>query len=140
MEAKILKQIFVDTAFILAIVNKRDEMHSKAAELLPSHGPSHWITTDLVLYEVGNSLAKNSKPEAKRIITDFLESDGVEIIYASPGLFRRAFNLYWRYEDKTWGLVDCVSFIVMKDCGLTTALTNDKHFQQAGFTALMREG
>jgi predicted nucleic acid-binding protein len=30
-------------------------------------------------------------------------------------------------------LVDCVSFTVMKDLGLTTAFAFDRHFEQAGF-------
>jgi len=40
--------------------------------------------------------------------------------------------------DKEWGLIDCVSFIVMQERGLTNALTTDEHFEQAGFRALLR--
>jgi len=40
--------------------------------------------------------------------------------------------------DKTWGLVDCVSFVVMRDAGILDSLTTDKHFEQAGFRALLR--
>lgn len=41
-----------------------------------------------------------------------------------------------RYEgffDKTWGLVDCVSFEVMLDHDSRDAFTPDRHFEQAGF-------
>jgi predicted nucleic acid-binding protein len=38
-----------------------------------------------------------------------------------------------------WGLVDCISFIVMQNRGITDALTADIHFQQAGFRALLRD-
>ncbi|MFM6219167.1 MAG: PIN domain-containing protein, partial [Dolichospermum sp.] len=41
-------------------------------------------------------------------------------------------------EDKEWGLVDCISFIVMQDRGISDAPTTDIHFQQAGFRALLR--
>jgi predicted nucleic acid-binding protein len=36
-------------------------------------------------------------------------------------------------------MIDCMSIVVMQDQGLKEALTNDKHFQQAGFRALLRE-
>ncbi len=56
----------------------------------------------------------------------------------TPQLFEQAFNLYKTHEDKAWGLVDCISFVVMKQTGMTQALTFDQHFVQAGFQALMR--
>lgn len=37
-----------------------------------------------------------------------------------------------------WSLADCVAFVVMKEKGITEALTADKHFAQAGFKALLR--
>ncbi len=43
-----------------------------------------------------------------------------------------------QYQDKAWGLVDCISFGVMRKAGVTAALTFDQHFVQAGFQALMR--
>jgi uncharacterized protein len=54
-------------------------------------------------------------------------------------LLNRALQLYSERPDKTWGLTDCISFIVMWDRGLTDAVTADMHFVQAGFRALLRE-
>lgn len=53
-------------------------------------------------------------------------------------LYDAAFTLFKSRKDKDWGLVDCVSFIVMQNRGITDALTTDEHFQQAGFRALLR--
>jgi len=36
------------------------------------------------------------------------------------------------------GVVDHVSFVVMRRLGVTEAFTNDRHFQAAGFTTLFR--
>jgi predicted nucleic acid-binding protein len=47
--------------------------------------------------------------------------------------------LYKSHQDKAWGLVDCISFVVMREAGVNQALTFDQHFVQAGFQALMLE-
>lgn len=91
------------------------------------------------MLEIGNSLARNFRPEAAEIIDNFLTSEEIIIVELNSDLFQRAFELYQTYNDKTWGLIDCISFIVMQENNITDALTNDKHFHQAGFKALMRE-
>ncbi|PAX51087.1 hypothetical protein CK510_26755 [Brunnivagina elsteri CCALA 953] len=60
-------------------------------------------------------------------------------ITLTNSLYKLAFNLFKQREDKEWGLVDCISFIVMQDRAITDALTADTHFQQAGFRALLRD-
>jgi len=67
----------------------------------------------------------------------FFDSEEVEIIRLDESLFNKAFELYKQHSDKTWGLVDCISFVVMRELGVSQALTSDKHFVQAGFRALM---
>lgn len=59
------------------------------------------------------------------------------IVSISSELFERALDLYESRPDKTWGMTDCVSFVVMKDENLVDALTADRHFIQAGFRAVM---
>ena len=41
---------------------------------------------------------------------------------------------YERRLDKGYSLVDCMSMVVMEDLDIQHVLTNDRHFQQAGFT------
>ena len=57
----------------------------------------------------------------------------VEIVHLSSELFNRGLTLYKKYQDKDWGLVDCISFVVMKEAEIHAALTFDRHFVQAGF-------
>ena len=52
-------------------------------------------------------------------------------------LLERAISVYQQHHDKTWGLVDCASFIVMHDRGISQAFTADLHFEQAGFQRLL---
>ncbi|HAH56357.1 MAG TPA: hypothetical protein DCM02_14015 [Flavobacterium sp.] len=41
-------------------------------------------------------------------------------------------------QYKTYSLCDSVSFIVMREQGITEALTTDRHFEQEGFNRLLR--
>jgi uncharacterized protein len=34
------------------------------------------------------------------------------------------------------GIVDCISFVIMRRLGLTEVFSNDQHFAAAGFTPL----
>ncbi|MBN3881031.1 MAG: type II toxin-antitoxin system VapC family toxin [Nostoc sp. JL23] len=131
-------KIFVDTLFVVALINQRDQYHQRASELADSLETQLLITTDAVLLEIGNALARNYKNEAVEIIEHFFGSDEVEIVRLTPELFAQAFTLYKTHQDKAWGLVDCISFVVMKQAEVSQALTFDRHFVQAGFQALMR--
>jgi uncharacterized protein len=135
---RVINKILLDTLFVVALINQRDQYHQQASELADSLETHPLITTDAVLLEIGNALARNYKDEAVEIIEHFLTSDEVEIIRLTPELFSQAFALYKTHQDKAWGLVDCISFVVMKQAGITQALTFDQHFVQAGFQALMR--
>ena len=132
-------KIFVDTWFFVALINKRDQYHQKALELSEEFENSPLITTDAVFLEVGNALSSNYKNEAVELMEYFLESDDVEVVRLSPDLFDEALNLYKKHQDKSWGLVDCISFVVMKRYEVTQSLTFDRHFIQAGFQALMKQ-
>jgi predicted nucleic acid-binding protein len=94
------------------------------------------VTTDAVLLELGNALSRFGKQQAGDIIRYFQQAEEAAIIYLSPELFNRGLKLYEQYQDKSWGLVDCISFIVMRDLNITEVLTFDQHFAQAGFVVL----
>lgn len=135
-----MNRIFVDTSFIVALINERDEYHRQASRLADQYEEYPFIITDAVLLEVGNSLARTYKQEASETIEEFLasESEEIKIVHLTPDLFMRGVTMYKSHEDKTWGLVDCISFIVMREAGIHRALTLDRHFEQAGFEILMK--
>jgi len=129
------ESIFVDSGYILALVNENDQHHAEAVTLSERFDGQPIVVTDAVLLEIGNALSRMDRNAAVQIIEDLRESPGVTVVNLTPELFESAFELYRRHNDKQWGLVDCVSFVVMRNLGLTTALAFDQHFVQAGFVA-----
>lgn len=135
-----MTKTFVDTSFSVALVSEKDLDHKKAQSLAIEYENAPLIITDCVLLEIGNSLARNFREQAASSITNYLTSLEVEVVSLDQDLFLRGFELYKSRMDKAWGLVDCISFIVMLDRGIEDALTSDRHFRQAGFKALMVDG
>jgi predicted nucleic acid-binding protein len=67
-----------------------------------------------------------------------LTSDDIEVVNVTPKIFQDALAIYRTHQDKSWGMTDCTSFVVMWQSGLSDALTHDQHFSQAGFDPLLR--
>ncbi|GBF80451.1 hypothetical protein [Aphanothece sacrum] len=63
----------------------------------------------------------------------------MRVISVDTKLLQRGLLFYQSRSDKTWGLTDCISFVVMQQQELRDALTSDRHFIQAGYHALMLE-
>ena len=62
----------------------------------------------------------------------------VQILPVTREQFDSGLRLYAQRPDKDWSLTDCISFVVMREHGVTDALTGDHHFEQAGFKALLK--
>lgn len=134
--------IFLDTAYVYALVNTRDEWHDDALSWQQKLEQEQRgiVTTELILVEIADGLAAiRFRTQAAQIIAALQASPFVEVVAVSSELLNLALELYRQRGDKEWGLTDCVSFLVMRERSLLEALTVDIHFQQAGFRALLRE-
>lgn len=135
-----MNRVFLDTSYAVALSATTDENHARAVELadeLETSG-THFITTRAILLEIGNALSKvRHRSAAIRLLTALENDPKVEIVGASDELYRRAFEIFSDRVDKEWGLIDCMSFVVMNDEGINDALTADNHFRQAGFHVLL---
>lgn len=133
-------RLFLDTAYIYALFNTRDQWYPKAIEWQETLEADNraLVTTQLVLVEIGNGLSgQQFRQKAVSIIRHLQDNPLVDVIPVTPSSFARAFELFEQRPDKDWGLADCYAFITMQDNGLTDALTTDDHFRQAGFNALL---
>lgn len=132
-----MRNVFADSYYFLAGVNKRDHGHSKAISFAQSYR-GQFITTEWILTEVGDALAKSHNRHAFLAMLYDVQNDAqTTIVQAGHDLFTRGIELFKGRSDKEWTLTDCISFVVMDDTGIREALTADRHFEQAGFVALL---
>lgn len=137
-----MADLFADTSGLLALLDRDQPSHGSArrsvTELARAGG--RLVTTDGVLMELvalATIRSRLPRPALLAILRDLRSSWLVEILPLGPDTLEAAWSLLFARPDKTWSLVDCASFVVMQQRGLTDALTSDHHFTQAGFTALL---
>jgi len=137
-------EVFLDSASLIALVHGKDKYHHNALETtrLLSEQHRQLVTTDLVLVETANFLKRRHLHHlavaALERALRLRDSGALIPIFVDEHLFSRGWQLMANRPDKDWELTDCISFVVMQDRGITTAFTTDRHFEQAGFRALLR--
>lgn len=130
---------FVDTGYLIALEAADDQHHVEALRHWRGYVQSRpqLVTTSFVLDEVAtffNSRGRHAK--AVEIGERLLASPSVRLLHVDEDLFRAAWTYFRRREDKRFSLTDCISFVVMEQLGIETALAFDAHFVQAGFRTL----
>lgn len=137
-----MSRIFLDTSFVIALSIEDDKYHAVAklwAEYIRQN-KSILITHQGILLEIGDALSKPQWRTKAADLLNFLRKDRtVEITSMTQELIDAAFELFVSRSDKSWGMTDCVSFVVMQQINLKSALTADQHFRQSGFRVLLRE-
>jgi len=131
-------RVFADTHYFLALLGAREKCHVAAVEA--SRDPRlRLVTTEWVLAEFGDAYCHpKDRADFTALYRSLIKDSRVKIIPGDTRLFKRGVDLFEQRRDKEWSLTDCLSFVVMRDEGISKALTGDKHFEQAGFTALLK--
>ncbi|MEO7659926.1 MAG: VapC toxin family PIN domain ribonuclease [Pyrinomonadaceae bacterium] len=99
------------------------------------------VTTNYVIAELValfTSPFHISRPRIIEYIDGIKQSPSVDLIHIDHGLGNQAWKLLTERDDKNWSLVDCSSFVVMQDEGITESLTTDHHLEQGGFVRLLK--
>lgn len=135
--------LFLDSNGWVALLNERDELHSRAQilwrETVGEQRPV--VFTDWIVAETGNGLARTrARGQFIDSVRQMLRSPRVRVVAVHADLMQRAIELYAERSDKAWGLVDCASFVVMRDEAIAESFTTDRHFEQAGFNCLLPVG
>lgn len=132
-----MKEVFGDTFYWIALTLPCDAGYKGAEQIT-----NDIVTTDEVLTEYLNFFSGSPELLRRRAAanTDAILNDpSVRVIPQSRNSFLSGLELYRNRSDKGYSLTDCISMETMRGQGLTDALTNDRHFEQEGFHAVLRD-
>ena len=133
--------VFADTVYWIATALPNNQWRAAAREARRRLGPVALVTTDEVLAEFLAALSRGGprvRSAAARTVRAILSGSTVRVIPQSRSSFTRALDRYEARSDKEYSLQDCASMNVMEAESITQILTNDHHFEQEGFTVLMK--
>lgn len=132
-----MNAVFADTFYWIALTSPMDAAHERAKQY-----SNDIVTTEEVLTEYLNFFC--SSPERLRCkaaagVGAILQDRTVRVIPQSHQSFLFGLELYTVRRDKGYSLTDCISMQATRRECLTDVLTNDRHFEQEGFRALLRD-
>jgi len=135
------RTVFADAGYWIALLNRRDDLADRARHVSQLLSNVKIVTSEMVLVEVLNDFSKRGelfRATASTWVDSLHQHPMLTIVHQTSNQFRDGLELYKQRLDKAWSLTDCVSFQIMRDRSITEALAYDKHFEQAGFVALLR--
>jgi hypothetical protein len=132
-----MSPVFLDTVGLLAVWDEDDQWNAAADAVFRTlvRGRLRLVTTTLVLYECGNAAARRPYREDVEAFRRELLGFG-DLIRPTPEDETEAWDNLRRGPPGDAGIIDHVSFAVMRRLGIRQAFTNDRHFVAAGFEVL----
>jgi predicted nucleic acid-binding protein len=129
--------VFMDSVGLLALWSESDQWHEAAGEAFAeiTRKKDALLTTTFVMLECGNAVARRGFRQDANDLRERLEKSG-KLVWPTETDWKLAWQNYQRGEADAAGIVDHVSFVVMRRLGLAKAFTNDRHFRAAGFENL----
>ncbi|MCY3955027.1 MAG: PIN domain-containing protein [Nitrospira sp.] len=134
-----MKKVFVDTVYWIANANPKDQWRQAAEDAREQLGNARLVTTEEVLTEFLTALSKRPRLRniAVRVVRGILGNPNVRVIPQSRDSFQKGLRRYEERPDKGYSLQDCISMNAMDSESITEILTNDRHFEQDGYTVLI---
>ena len=138
-----MADFFVDISGWAALIDTTERQHTEASDWYERarQQKRKLVTTNYVLTELVSLLISPLHMPRSLIISSIeglTASPYIEVVHIDPAFHAQAWRLLIQCRDKDWSLVDCSSFVLMQQYGITEAITTDHHFEQAGFIRLLK--
>jgi len=133
---------FVDSWHWVAQAVVSDPAHGRATALRREAEARrvHLVTSSMVMAETLTRLRYDfglSAALRMDYVWSVMAANAVlDVVHVGPECWRDSMAWFRRFADQHFSFVDCTSFAIMAQRGITEALTGDRHFAAAGFVAL----
>jgi predicted nucleic acid-binding protein len=125
--------IFLDTSAIYALSDEDDKDYKEAKTLFAnalSQG-QEFLLHNYILLEASALIQRRlGLGQAKKFLT---EARKFHVLWVDLSLHMIAEDYFRKHATRKLSFVDCVSFVVMRQHGATTAFAFDEDFSKAGF-------
>jgi len=134
-----MRQILVDTSAWDAIADGGDPNHEVALLFRDEIAEQcRLVVTNYILDELYTLLLMNigyqRAVDFKRNLDVLIQEGILEIVWVSKEIATEAWIVFEQFNvDKQWSFTDCVSYVVMKQRGITEVFAFDDDFAQMGF-------
>ncbi|MBM3236043.1 PIN domain-containing protein [Candidatus Poribacteria bacterium] len=126
--------VFIDASAWIGIIDENDRRYEIAQrtynELLANKTPLttiNWTVYEAISLVKGRRGYSQAYTLWERITTSRL----VTLVRITEDIEAAALNIFWRYRDKIWGVVDCASLVVMERMDCEAAFAFDGHFKES---------
>jgi uncharacterized protein len=137
------RDVLADTSALYAFVDRNDASHVAARDAVARilNDGRRIVATDYLIAETVNlANARGGATVAMRVLDLVEQSAGIRVEWIGADRFGAAKTFFRKFSDHRYSFTDCTSFVVMRELRITEALTTDRHFVEAGFSALLPVG
>lgn len=130
--------MLLDTSGLLCLHFSTEPLHTQAC--IAYQKVTMRLTHNYVIAEyvaLGNA-RRFPRASVLGFVVDLLGNPDIDTVWVDESIHRSAVELLTLRQDKTYSLCDAVSFILMRQRGVSKALTTDRHFEQEGFARLLK--
>lgn len=126
--------VFVDTSALLAVLDADESKHRACVDEWTRlvSGDETLMTSSFVVVEVFALVQRRLGLDAVRALETSV-MPLVHVVWIDSAIHRRAVSALLAASRKKLSLVDCASFEVMRDFGIRSVFTLDRHFSEQGF-------
>lgn len=130
--------VFVDASFLIALFNKDDQLHKKAATLITSleKQETSFIVSNIVLAETINVIFRLQGAKKAQKFYQVIKKTKIKQFFVPKKFFEKAYLLLWKQRKRGLNFFDCLHLATIKYLKIKTLLTFDEDFKNRNIKIL----